>query len=368
MKPQTTASRLAATALAFLVLPIAAARAADEDGFVGMFNGKDLGGWRSTGNWVVEEGNVVALKPRPGESGWQRYNDYLATEREYGDFILDLEFKINPGGNSGVFLRVGDLQDHVESGFEVQILDTHGKANPDHHDCGGIVRIQGPAKNMVKPAGEWNRYTITLLGKHLKVVFNGEPVIDMDIGLTDLKNRPARGRISFQDEGKPVWYRNVRIKELVPDAGTAEVARQRQAELDAYWAEVSRAVGAGDFAAYQATCHPAGVLVSGGKKYSQPLAVALARWQKDFTDTREGRVKAGVSFRFAQRLGDATTAHETGIFRYVSQKAGGQPLEEFIRLEALLVKQPDGWKILMEYQIGPATKAEWEALQTPGGR
>jgi len=142
MTPHTTAPRLAAAALAFLVLPIAAAHAADEDGFVRMFNGKDLGGWRTTGNWVVEEGNVVALQPRPGESGWTRYNDYLATEREYGDFILDLEFKINRGGNSGVFLRVGDLQDHVESGFEVQILDTHGKENPDHHDCGGIVRIQ----------------------------------------------------------------------------------------------------------------------------------------------------------------------------------------------------------------------------------
>jgi ketosteroid isomerase-like protein len=99
----------------------------------------------------------------------------------------------------------------------------------------------------------------------------------------------------------------------------------------------------------------------------QPLAVALARWQQDFTDTREGRVKAGVSFRFAQRLGDATTAHETGIFRYVSQKAGGQPLEEFIHLEALLVKQADGWKILMEYQIGPATKTEWDALPALGG-
>jgi hypothetical protein len=73
-------------------------------------------------------------------------------------------------------------------------------------------------------------------------------------------------------------------------------------------------------------------------------------------------VKAGVSFRFAQRLGDATTAHETGIFRYVSQPAGGQPLEEFIHLQALLVKQAGAWKILMEYQVGPATEAEWNAL------
>ncbi len=149
----------------------------------------------------------------------------------------------------------------------------------------------------------------------------------------------------------------------VPVTPPADPARARVAELDAYWAEVSRAVREGDFTAYRATCHGEGVLVSGSKQTSQPLATALARWKKDFDDTREGRVKAEVEFRFAQRLGDANTAHETGIFRYVSQASGGQPQEEFIHLQALLVKKPDGWKILMEYQIGPATKAEWEALR-----
>ena len=185
-----------------------------EPEFVDMFNGKDLTGWKTTGNWLVKEGNVVALEPRPGEKGWTRYGDYLTTYRPYGDFELDLEFKFAPRGNSGVFMRVGDLKDHVTSGFEVQILDTHGKEKFGHHDCGGVIRTSAPKKMVVKPAGEWNRYQITLKGSHLKVVLNGELIQDLDLSESEMKDRPLKGYISFQDEGKQVWYRNVRIKEL----------------------------------------------------------------------------------------------------------------------------------------------------------
>ena len=186
----------------------------DETGFVAMFNGKDLSGWNTTGNWVVEEDNTITLKPRSGESGWKRYNDYLTTDRQYGDFVLDLEFKFNAKGNSGVFMRIGDLRDHVKSGFEVQILDTHGKTKFGAHDCGGVIGTSPPSKMVVKPAGEWNRYVITLKGSNLKVVLNGELIQDFDLSKTRLKDRPAKGYISFQDEAKRVWYRNVKIKEL----------------------------------------------------------------------------------------------------------------------------------------------------------
>jgi hypothetical protein len=185
-----------------------------DDGFQPMFNGKDLSGWKTTGNWVVEEGGIVALHPRAGESGWQRYDAYLTTERKYRDFILDLEFKIGKGGNSGVFLRVGDPNSQVNSGFEVQILDTHGKEKLTAHDGGGVIGTAAPSKNMAKPAGEWNRYVIRCVGNELQVEFNGEQVIDLDLSKSALKDRPAEGYIGFQDEAKPVWYRNVRIKEV----------------------------------------------------------------------------------------------------------------------------------------------------------
>jgi ketosteroid isomerase-like protein len=146
-------------------------------------------------------------------------------------------------------------------------------------------------------------------------------------------------------------------------AADPELAKARLAELDAYWAVVSKAVNTGDFEAYAATCHPEGVLVSGGKQMSQPLAAALARWKQEFTDTRDGKMKASVEFRFSRRIGDATTAHETGIFLYTAQPEGGPPKAEHIHFEALLVKKADTWKILMENQKGPATEAEWQALE-----
>jgi len=205
-----------ATALVVLAaawLHISAVLAAD-DGFVPLFDGKTLDGWKTTGNWVVEEDGVVTLKPRPGEKGWQRYDAYLTTARKYKDFVLDLEFKIGKGGNSGVFMRVGDPLSQVSTGFEVQILDTHGKENPGHHDCGGVIRTVGPSKNMAKPAGEWNRYIITCKGHHLQVELNGEQIVDIELDKTPMKDRPLEGYIGFQDEAKRVWYRNVRIKEL----------------------------------------------------------------------------------------------------------------------------------------------------------
>lgn len=137
---------------------------------------------------------------------------------------------------------------------------------------------------------------------------------------------------------------------------------ERLKALDALWAEVSRTVSAGDFAGYSATCHGEGVLVAGTSGKSVPLATALKNWEPEFIDTKAGRMKASVVFRFGQRLGDATTAHETGMFLYRSEKTGKDPSAEYIHFEALLIKKNDGWKILMEYQKSRGTKAEWDAL------
>ena len=112
------------TSLAILVSALTMPLTAAEDGFVPMFNGKDLTGWQTTGNWVVGEDGTVSIQPRPGESGWTRYDAYLTTARKYKNFVLDLEFKFAPQDNSGVFFHVGDLKDHVSRGIEVQIPDT----------------------------------------------------------------------------------------------------------------------------------------------------------------------------------------------------------------------------------------------------
>jgi ketosteroid isomerase-like protein len=129
-------------------------------------------------------------------------------------------------------------------------------------------------------------------------------------------------------------------------------------ELDALWAQVSRTVADGDFDAYAGVYHPDAVLVSEINGTSYPIAAALRGWREGFDDTRAGTIAASVEFRFTKRLHDATTAHETGLFRYVSRTPGGSSVEQILHFEALLVKK-DGWKILMEFQKSLAAQAEW---------
>ena len=180
-----------------------------------LFNGKNLDGWQTTGNWVVEEDGSLAIKPRPGEEGWKRYNDYLWTEQKYGNFILELEYKHPPGGNSGVFLRVQDREEPVTTGIEVQILDSYGKEPPlTAHDNAGVISSTAPTKNMSKPAGEWNKMRIRSQGDRLAVELNGEQVSVTNLSESPLKDRPAEGYIGLQDHGQMMWFRNVRLKPL----------------------------------------------------------------------------------------------------------------------------------------------------------
>jgi len=135
----------------------------------------------------------------------------------------------------------------------------------------------------------------------------------------------------------------------------------RLESLDNYWLEVSRAVNEGDFEAYSATCHVKATLVAGIGKKAYPLSKALARWKKEFDDTKAGIRQSSVVFRFSQRLGDDKAAHETGVFLY-SYEQDGKTGSDYINFEALLVKECT-WKIMMEYQKSLATKEEWDKLK-----
>jgi hypothetical protein len=83
-----------------------------------------------------------------------------------------------------------------------------------HHDCGGIIRTQGPSKNMAKPAGEWNKMVLTCNGQNIQVELNGEKIIDIQQDKGAMKDRPLKGYIALQDHGQEMWFRNIRIKEL----------------------------------------------------------------------------------------------------------------------------------------------------------
>ena len=141
----------------------------------------------------------------------------------------------------------------------------------------------------------------------------------------------------------------------------------RKNEIDkTYWSAISKTVKEGDFEGYSATCHENAVLVTtaGENKLSYPMPAALARWKQGFLNTKQGKQMDNVSFRFSQRIGNETTAHETGIFYFTSHDSKGKLIGEgYMHLEALLVKHGDKWVCLMEYQKAEATQEEWDALK-----
>ncbi len=186
--------------------------------FTSLYNGKDLTGWQTTGNWIPQDDGSVLIHPREGESGWERYEAYLWSGKKYKDFVLDVEYSYPPGGNSGVYFRVGDRNDPVGQGIEAQILDSSKHVGPlGSHDHGGIVGTDAAAsKNMSRVPHEWNRMLVSCIGSHLQVELNGEQIIDTQLDEGPMKNRPPEGFIGFQDHGQPnnIKFRSIRVREI----------------------------------------------------------------------------------------------------------------------------------------------------------
>src|SRR5947209_16532095 len=189
------------------------------DGFAPLFNGANLDGWKERqvkagqeGRWSVVNGVLTA---KPG-SGW------LGTEKEYGDFVLRVEWKIVENGNSGVFIRVPTSEfkgSPSDAGFEIQILDDNGSQYKDklkpYQYSGGLYHFQGPSKNVFKGAGEWNSYELTVNGDQIGLMYNREKVIDADIRQNaEMQKRPKKGYTGLQNHGSSVEFRKVTIKVL----------------------------------------------------------------------------------------------------------------------------------------------------------
>lgn len=195
--------------------------------FTTLFDGKTLSGFQqSPGPWVVENG-VLTLKGRT--DGKMRDENYLWTARKYGDFILDLEFRVPSEANSGVFIRTSDLKDPVQTGIEIQVANFNPGNKPDRGAVGGIYDLVAASENLFRP-NAWNRYIITCQGPNITVNLNGKDVAraNLDRWTQAYKNpdgsknkfrRPLKefarvGYIGFQDHGTPVSYRNIRIQVL----------------------------------------------------------------------------------------------------------------------------------------------------------
>lgn len=171
--------------------------------------------------WRVEQGVLLGGEPR---------GSWLLSEREYGDFILEFEFKLGERGNSGLALRAPLRGDPAFEGLELQMADLryNPEAKPEEL-TGALYRAVAPRRQVYRP-GEWNKYEIACVGPELKVVLNGELILDLDLRqqthrpkrhdgseAPPLKDRPRRGHLGFQElsrDGSHVQIRNARIKVL----------------------------------------------------------------------------------------------------------------------------------------------------------
>ena len=204
--------------LAFCTMGVvSSATVAQESAGTDLLKGKLNEHWTTSGNWTKDADGVVTLTPRPGEKGWQRYDAYLWSKETYDDFEIAFEDRVEKKGNSGFYFNVGDKADPVARGIEVQIYDAPADANAKltDHDSGGVIPGVPPKKAAAKPAGEWNKFEISVRGDRLVVRLNGETVNEVNLEEHPrLKDRPDEGYIGFQDHGLPLALRNIRVRRL----------------------------------------------------------------------------------------------------------------------------------------------------------
>ena len=198
------------------VLLVPSAAAQDKD-FTPLFNGKNLDGWQAMAggkieDWSVRDGILVAKAGR----GW------LGTKKMYSDYVVRVVWKLpTANGNSGVFLRVPDIETKESPSsyaMEIQILDDDGPAYvgklKPYQYSGSLYHFFPRTKAMYKK-GEWNAFEITCKGNQVIVVYSGERVVDGDVTkFPDLDKRPRRGMIGLQNHGSAVEFREVSIKVL----------------------------------------------------------------------------------------------------------------------------------------------------------
>jgi hypothetical protein len=174
---------------------------------------------------------------KDGELTPKDKDEALWTKTEYENFEIDLEFKLEPAANSGVFVYNTDIQNWVPNTVEIQILDDSAPkwaGVPPTWLCGGIFAHSAPRKPAVKKPGEWNRMTIRCEGPKISVLLNGQLVTDMNMkdwksgkknpdgsDIVDFEPRPlaemaTKGRIGLQGAhgGIPSHFRNLKIKSL----------------------------------------------------------------------------------------------------------------------------------------------------------
>lgn len=204
-------------------------------GFVSLFDGKTLQGWHTYGKtftgkgWKVEDGAIhFDPKSKQDDSG------DLVTDKEYGNFHLKIDWKVAPGSNSGILFHINEdaakYNQTYSTGPEMQVIDNDG--HPDgkiiKHRAGDLYDLVKSSSEPVKPVGQWNTAEIISNKGKLEFILNGIKIVSTTQFDENWKTLIANskfakwagfgifktGKISLQDHGEEVWFRNVMIKEL----------------------------------------------------------------------------------------------------------------------------------------------------------
>ena len=195
-----------------------------------LFDGQTTNGWRKyrgTGmhpQWQARDG-ALTVAGRGGDAG------DIVTVDQFGDFELELEWKVPPGGNSGIFYRGAETAERIyETAPEYQVLDDarHPDGKNPLTSAAAAYGLYAAPRGVVKPAGECNATRIVARGNRVEHWLNGQKVVEYELGSADwnakvqaskFKDWPGygkstRGHIGLQDHGDTVSFRNIRIREL----------------------------------------------------------------------------------------------------------------------------------------------------------
>lgn len=204
-----------------------------------LFDGKSWSGWRGfrrdkipEEGWTIEHG---AIKHLAGRGEQSKQGGDIITVGEYGNFELQLEWRVSPGANSGIkYLVAEDLVKSGYSGlgFEMQILDddTHPDAKlgkGGNRTASALYDLIAPTNKVLRPVGQWNHVRLIIKGNHVEHWLNGAKVVEYELGSPRLKaliaeskykdipgfGEARRGHILLQDHGSEVWFRNVKLRE-----------------------------------------------------------------------------------------------------------------------------------------------------------
>lgn len=186
----------------------------DKDGFIPIFNGENLDGWwinNKQDDFPIKDGVIHCDRGGGGEL-------MLYTEREFSDFILEVEWRVAPGGNSGVFIRSPKEGWPWETAYEVQISNEQPPRD-NAHCTGSLYGYVAVNPRPDETPEQWRKYRITCQGDQITVEVDGEKVVDFDQSTNKkTKNKPKSGFIGVQDlhghEGAWIEYRTIKVKPL----------------------------------------------------------------------------------------------------------------------------------------------------------